>query len=351
MASLGILGVGATSPGGLDARQSALFARASKLSPRAYDLRADSRVRIGSARVRRVPDDVVGTERMLRLAVPALREAALAAGLDPEKPVPAFVALPERREWPEEEERRLAGAWLEELGRRAEVHIDLTTSECIRIGHAGFAVALEHALARGGVALVAGVDSYHHPDVLAALVESHRLLSETAHGGMVPSEAAVFFVVGPGDGAIRKGGAPPTTYVRGVASGLELPKTWEEPRVAELLTDLAYQVAESLSRRPVGWLLSDVNGERQRSKERDYLGFRARPLISSEDTHETRLARETGDLGAATGAFAANYVTQGFATGFAPAPEALVLTSSHGDARGVFALTADPEQGKKRGAT
>jgi 3-oxoacyl-[acyl-carrier-protein] synthase-1 len=331
---LTIIGSGATSPCGLDARQSALFARAAKLAPRAYDLGGDSRRRVGTARVRRIADDVIGTERLLRLAIPALREARATAGLDPETPIPAFVSLPEARVWGDKEERRIAGTWLDELAHKSEVKIDLARSETIRIGHAGFALALEHALARGEPALVGGVDSYHHPDVLADLEQNFRLLSESAHAGLVPSEAAAFLVVAPKP----NGRTPPRGTVLAAAAGNELPKTWEEPRIAELLTDLVVKVSASLQSRPLRWVLTDVNGERQRSKERDYLCFRVRELIDVTGTQETRLARETGDCGAATGAFAASFVVQGFVTGFAESNEALVMTSSHGDARGVFAL-------------
>lgn len=332
MSDLPVLGVGATSPSGLDARQCALFARAAKLAPRAYDPEGDDRLRIGTARVRYLPDDIVGTERMLGLAVPALREGARSAGLDSSVAVPVFLSVPEKRTWPEAEEKRLCGTFLAELAHRAKVELDLGKSELVRVGHAGFAVAIEHALAHREVCIIGGVESHHHPDVLSELMQSLRVLSDDAHAGMVPSEAAAFIVVG------RRPGALPMGRIRGAACGMELPKTWEEPRVAELLTDLVYKVAGTLEQTPVSWLLTDVNGERHRVKERDYLGFRTQELISMTSTHETRLAREMGDLGAATGAVYANYALQGFKTGFAPAREALVLTSSDGDARGVFSI-------------
>lgn len=332
MSDLPVLGVGATSPTGLDARQCALFARAAKLAPRAYDPDGDDRLRIGTARVRYLPDDVVGTERMLGLAVPALREAVRSAGLDTSRPVPLFLSVPERRSWPDVEEKRLCGTFLAELAHRAQVELDVRKSEIVRVGHAGFALAIEHALAQREVCIIGGVDSHHHPEVLSELVQSMRILSEDAHAGMLPSEGAAFLVVG------RQRGGSALGRIRGAACGMELPKTWEEPRVGELLTDLVYRVAGTLAHNPVAWLLTDVNGERHRVKERDYLGFRTQELISMSTTLETRLARELGDLGAATGAFYANHALQGFKTGFAPALEALVLTSSDGDARGVFSI-------------
>lgn len=331
-----ILSVGAATALAPGALSSALAARAGKLANRSFDLASDGSKRVGTTRARRIPDEVVGVERMLRFAVPALREAAAGLGLADGARVRVFCALPEPRPLPEEEEKRLGAGFFEALGRVSELDIDAHRSVAVRIGHAGFATALELALAASGdtPVLVGGVDSYHHPRVLEHLLESKRILSEDTHGGMVPSEGAAFLAVG---SASQR---PALATIAAQASGKELPKTWEEPRVAELLTDLVALSAAPLSARPLGWVLPDINGERHRAKEWDFCSVRCSDLISPPKTEITRLTESWGDTGAATGALAAVYVVLAWQTGFAPAPHALVTLASEGDERGVVALEA-----------
>lgn len=331
-----VLSVGAATALAADSLSSMLAARAAKLANRSYDPTGDFKKRVGTARARRLPDDIVGVERMLRLASPALREAAQGAGLSPGARVRVFCALPESRSWPEEEEKRLGAGFLETLARVSELDIDVHRSSVVRVGHAGFATALE--LASGATAespvLVGGIDSYHHPQLIEHLFDAKRLLSEDAHSGFVPSEGAAFLALG------SASGRPPLATIAAAASGKELPKTWEEPRVAELLTDLVFLAGGSLSGRPLGWVLPDTNGERHRAKEWDFCSVRCSELIMPPKTEITRLTSSWGDTGAATGALAAVYAIVGWQTGFAPARNALITLASEGDERGVVALEA-----------
>lgn len=331
-----VLSVGAATALAADSLSSMLAVRAAKLANRAYDPFGDPAKRVGTARARRIPDEVVGVERMVRLAAPALREAARGAALQPGAPVRVFCALPAPGRLPPDEEARLGSGFFEALGRFSEIDVDVHDSVAVRIGHAGVAAAWELALAAqsGGPVIVGGVDSYHHPQLIAQLIESKRLLSEEAHGGMVPSEGAAFLTLG------SPTSRPELAKLAAVASGKELPKTWEDPRVAELSTDLLVLASASLADRPLGWVLPDLNGERRRAKEWDFCSVRCSDLLAPPKTEITRLTEAWGDTGAATGALAAVYAVIGWQTGFAASRSALITLASDDDERGVIALEA-----------
>ena len=95
MSSTGIVGVGAASPLGFDARQTAFAIRAQKLAPRPsqfYDYRKE---RIGSARALGIPEDLMGVARMVEIGGRALREAARDAGVAPDQPLRVFLTVAE----------------------------------------------------------------------------------------------------------------------------------------------------------------------------------------------------------------------------------------------------------------
>lgn len=343
-----IVGVGMSTPLGLDARQSALMLRARKLSPDKTAYRDRRGFAIGDARVRRLADTCVGRARKIELAAPALAEAVRGL-VGPVGPLPLFVALPSRRS---EAEEPLGAGFLEELASRARVPIALEHSEPIALGHAGFAVALGRALAHvasppkaaagaraqgerapRSFAIVGGLDSYHDPAVLAALDEERRLHGEGAWDGFIPSEAAAFLVVAP------SGTGPAYARVLSVATAMEREDEAEEPPIGEAATELVRGVGATL-KAPIPWALPDVNGENHRIKEWTFARIRNQALFNDEVTVETRLYDELGDVGAASGAVHAAYACQAFRLGFAPGPQVLVSVASDGPTRGAFALEA-----------
>ncbi len=343
-----ILGVGMSTPLGLDARQSALVLRARKLSPDKTGFRDRRGFAIGDARAKRIDDTCVGRARKIELAAPALSEAVRGL-VGPSGPLPLFISLPPRRS---EAEEPLGPSFLEELAGRAGVPIALEQSEAIALGHASFAVALSRALAyvaspppastgarsQGDraprpLAIVGGVDSYHDPAVLAALDKERRLQGEGAWDGFIPSEAAAFLVVGP------SGAGPAYARVLAVATAMERDDEAEEPPIGEAATEIARAVAATM-RTPIPWALPDVNGENHRIKEWTFVRIRNRERFDDDKTVETRLYDELGDVGAASGAVHAAYACQAFRLGFAPGPQALVTVASDGPTRGAFALEA-----------
>jgi len=329
-----VVGVGATSPFGLDARQCALVARANKLTPRPSELRDAKGFRLADVRAQSLPDDLYGIERMLALAAPALREAVDDAGLaDFDRPLPLFLALPEIRP---DDDPRFGRAFVEALAAAAKVDIDFAGSLFFRAGAVGIAAALDRARAHASdprPVIVGGVDSYHHPAVLPWLDREKRLLSATAHDGFIASEGAAMAVIA---GARHKG--PRFAKVADAAVAVQPDPEPNDVKNGEAFCELARRMGLVNAGRPFQWTLPDVNGEHHRVNELMIMKIRNDDLFSPDDTIEERLADQTGDSGAASGALALSYLTYAYRLGFAPADRALVMLSAEGRERGSFLL-------------
>lgn len=358
----GILGVGLSSPLGLDARQTSLMLRAKKLAPEKTSFDDGRGFVLGNVRARRLPRSLVGRDRLIELAAPALAEAVRSIPGNP-GPLPLFLALPPRRA---EAEQPLGEDFFDVLSKRANVPIAPESTEPFPVGHAGFAAALERAITflsaaavpaplQSGLpfgrlgkapepaastqpkptyAIVGGVDSYHDPAVLETFDKERRVNAEGVWDGFVPSESAAFVVI-----ALPNANVPIVGRVLGVGVGMERPEDPQNPTVAEAMTELARAVAANL-RLPVPWVMPDVNGERHRVKEWSFARIRNREAFDDAGTREMRPCDELGDVGAATGAVYTAFACSAWKLGFAPADQSLVLLSSDGPARGAIALGA-----------
>lgn len=327
-----VVGVGAFGPFGLDARQAALVARASKLVPRPTELRDERGFRMGDARAACLPDNLHGVDRMWALATPALSEALDDAGLSkPERPLPLFLSLPEPRA---DDGPKLGRPFVEVLAEKAP--IDLGASSFFRGGSAGFAAALDRARAhvtqKGSPAIVGGVDSYHSRAALVQLDKDKRLLSGEVHDGFVPSEGGVFAVVA----ATHRG--PRFAKVTEAVVAQQPAPTPDDARTGDAMSDLVRRAAQRFPRSELTWVLPDVNGERHRVNEWLVTKVRNEDLFASDALIEDRLVEHVGEPGAAFGALALVYVTMAFRLGFAPFDSALVTLSSEGLDRGAFVL-------------
>jgi 3-oxoacyl-[acyl-carrier-protein] synthase-1 len=340
--ALGVItGVGARSPLGLDALQVTLCARAGKIEPRPTAFLDSRNYPIGDVRALCLRDDLHGFERLVELAVPALREAAATLGPrraagDARLRPPILLTLPEAGR--ADDDARLGPAFVETIAKRAEIPVDLARSEVIRAGHAGFAIALARAAAllrerEVHAVLVGGVDSYHHPGVLASLDEGYRLHAPAVSDGFVPSEGAAFVLLEPlrvSDAAVR----PLARLVLAGATREETVATGA-PNLAEAMTRLARGAAEVAG--PLGWILTDINGERHRVREWTMVQMRIDDLVE-EGARVERWVEELGDAGAATGALLAVLACMQWQVGCAPAGAALVALHSESPERGVVIL-------------
>lgn len=339
-----VIAVGASGPIGRSSLQVATCARAQKLEPRERQF-IDKRGRpAGICLAGALPADLFGYDRMVALAAEALREAG--AGLD--APAPMIVALPEPGR--PDDDPRFGIDFIRAVAERSGVAVDLERSAVVRAGHAGMALALEAAigLLRSGptAVIVGGVDSYFHPKVIAWLDATCRLHALDAENGFVPSEGAAFLVLSraaggeqaaQGQGAPKPGngeGAPLAVLLK-VATGREETVTSGEPNTAVTMTDIIASLVEARGGQRLGWVLTDLNGERHRHLEWEKVSFRG--SLADPVVHD-RLVLDIGDLGAATGAMYAAIVCTWWRIGRASGQTAAIALHSEGPERGAFLL-------------
>ena len=167
---------------------------------------------------------------------------------------------------------------------------------------------------------------------MAWLDEELRVLGDSVHNGFIPSEGAAFVVIG-----APKGDKRPIARVAHVAAGLDQTPP-DEPRVAATMTELVGQATALRKSKPVPWIISDMNGERHRTKEWTFVTVRHHDVIVGGKTREDYLGQVAGDMGAASGAVAAAFATVALESGFAPANEALIALHSDWDERGVVVM-------------
>lgn len=337
--TLGVItGAGARSPLGLDALQVTLCARAGKIEPRPTPFLDRRNYPIGDVRALCLPDDLYGFERLVELAVPALREAAATLGPrraagDARLRPPLLLALPEAGR--ADDDPRLGPTLVETIAKRAEIPIDLARSEVFRAGQAGFAMALARAAAllrerEVHAVLVGGVDSYHHPGVLASLDEGYRLHAPAVSDGFTPSEGAAFVLLEP-----SRTSEPPLARLLLAGTTREETVATGAPNLAEAMTRLVRGAAEAAA--PLRWILTDINGERHRVREWTMVQMRMDDLIE-EGARVERWVEEFGDAGAATGALLAVLACVQWQTGCAPAGSAFIALHSESPERGVVVL-------------
>lgn len=329
MSELAVLSIGASTPLGLDARQSALLLRACKGLPRASAFRSIDGSTIGTIRCHRLDDELLGYERYLRLATPALVEALLPLPALPEHaPTVLLLNLPKPYQG---EDPRLGADLLVALGHAAQLTLD-PRSSVVRLGHAGFAALLARAaaFASDSRVIVGAVDTYHEHARIAALDEDFQLYGTRSSRGFIPSEGAAFACVSPKGRALAA--EAPLATIKLVACGEE-PE--EQPPMARSLTRL---LRDERLPTTIDWMLWDLNGDERRQREWSFSITRnlGRYQFDPERTRLHRPYDEIGELGAATGAVYLSHVCMAYRLGFAPSHGCLIVTSSPGPERGLF---------------
>lgn len=337
-----VMRAGARAPIGLSRLQVAMGIRAGRLDPRPCSFRDKNGATIGTCRVGGLPENLVGHDRLLALAVPALREAWPA---EVTQRLPMVLAMPAADR--PDDDPRFGPAFIDALGAKSHCPIDLQNSRVVRGGHAGFVLALEEAaniLTRPGRALgspaviVGGVDSYHHEGVLQWLDSNHRLHAMGTENGILPSEGAAFAIlVRPGGQLRDERGLPMTDRPLGQISALRWGREesflMNRPNLAEALTTIVQDLVGQ--NKGLSWVLTDVNGERHRSKEWALVSLRA---VLEPDAIQLAAPRFLGDVGAATGPLLLATACTLFATGAAPARRAGIILQSDGPERGAFVV-------------
>ncbi|HLM73726.1 MAG TPA: beta-ketoacyl synthase N-terminal-like domain-containing protein [Polyangiaceae bacterium] len=338
---------GARSPLGLSALQIAMCARAKKAEPRSTRLRDKRDREIGACLTPGLPEDLYGYERLLAIAAPALREAALGADFGG-RPLPMALALPEPGR--PDDHARLHREILADLAAASGVAIEMDRSVVVRAGHAAGALALEAALgmlsAGAQWAIWGGADSYFHPETLRWLDEECRLHALDAENGFVPSEGAAFMILSRAGTRLSGGQSNtagnarntvqlPVAAVRFAQSEREETVATGEPNVGRAMTQLLRRAAESTREGVIRWALNDINGERHRIREWTLAAARG---SLGEGVIEGRLVEDLGDMGAAIGPMLGSIACSLWRAGCAPASSATVALCSEGAERGVFVL-------------
>lgn len=323
-----IVSVGARCSVGLNALQVAACMRADLVEPRASTFKDGRGRAVGMCRVGGLGSALVGYERLMQLALPALREAV--DGVTGEG-WPLLVALP-AAERPDYEERFQTVA--QELARKGGSVLDAEKAEVVLTGHAGGIEVLRRAaemLAAGASGVVVGgVDSFHHPEVVRWLDEAYRLHALDVDGGFIPGEAAAFLVLRPKQQA---GARARLLYaeVRDEPAML----TPERPLIAEAMTALF----KDSNGTAAPWVMNDVSNEYQRRRQWRFVSFRHD--LSAAVVHY--LPEKVGDVGAASAPLMAATAFSWWSLGCAPASKVWLASSSDAAGRGVAVLEEVPQ--------
>jgi 3-oxoacyl-[acyl-carrier-protein] synthase-1 len=324
-----VVSVGAHTAVGLSAEQTAFGLRAALFCPRTIGHRDVEGESLGAVLATSIPEEIVGWERLVSLALPALREAtgerssALGA--------PLFLAMPAPRPG-------LDGSDAVHVGREIAEAALAGNTEIIRFGggNEAFGGALAAAMAYleerpDGRAIVGAVESFHEPETYAHLDGEFRILSGRSPNGFIPGEGAAFAVLAGPDAQTD------ATLAEVVFAAVAEEGASFEPDGA--FTDVVLRACLATGTEVVPWVLVDQRTERHRGRSWDRVSTRVAPRIHPTATETMTLAERLGDAGAASGAIMLVHATVGLSAGFAPGASAVVAMGSDLSRRASFTLT------------
>ena len=279
--------------------------------------------------------------RMLRLATPALTEAA--AVVPGHAPRPGLIlAVPETETaLPFDASRFLAG-----LRQQAGDFFDATYASASGTGRSGGLLAIGEAAAlvdssRVPLMLAGGIDTYRDPFVLSTLDGERRLKTASNLDGFIPGEGAAFVLIANRRRAADYGLAPLASLSPSV-SGIEVGHLYSsEPYrgdgLATTLRELFGQIGPS---EPIPEVFSSMNGESHWAKEWSVAFLRNRSsFVEAHGIHHP--ADCYGDIGAATGPALVTMAIMGINAGYRQSP-ALIYASSDRGARAAILLRKAP---------
>lgn len=283
-------------------------------------------------------------QRMLRLAGPALQEAACGYPA----PLPLLLALPES--WPDRRDA-VGPDFLEHLVQFSQVHVDTRQSQLFRSGRAGGLIALERALhmlhsGHSRYVLVGGVDSLVDIALTASLEAEGRLHGEGLSDGLVPGEGAAFLLLS----TTRRGWPEERSLcarILGVGTGQEEGHRYsEKPYRGEGLAQAFQHLFEPLTQQvaKVRTVYAGLNGESFWAKEWG-VAYLRHAAYFEEQFHTEHPVEFMGDPGAALGPMMVALCVQGLQKGYREGP-CLVWCSSDREERGATLLEA--VAGKRR---
>lgn len=295
-----------------------------------------------------------GRERVLLLAEAAWEEALAKLERYDAQPgqLHLLLSLPEPRPGFSNEDAAWVFAKVEEKLRARVARTRLPPCHVVLAGrgHAGPMLAMQQAVRQsaseaGGLYLVLGADSYHHPDTFVALEKDRRFAGPEVRSGFVPGEGAGCLVLA--TATTRKAwGAPSLAQVAGVGSAQEsLLRQSDTGSFGEAMSlAVAEAVAElSLPKQAVDAVYCDINGERYRSEEWGFVALRVSQAFKPVDYQAP--ADCWGDVGASFGPLAANLAVQSFTRGYFSGSRALILAGSDSGLRGALLVQRAESEG------
>ena len=273
--------------------------------------------------------------RLVRLAAPALREAAGRAA----DPGPIFLGLPADCAGREE-------ALLGWLARQSGVPIDVRLARVFPSGRAAGLLALQAAVSHVAAgparyAVVGGLDSHLDQDVLDALDRARRVLAPDVADGFIPGEGAAFALLGSPPAEVRE--AAGLVAVSAVATGEEAGHLLsDEPCRGDGLSDVLGRVADGLGAGagPARTVFAGLNGESFWAKEWGVATLRVHRLFA-DDLRVEHPVDCFGDPGAALGPLMLAVIAAGLTRGWLRGP-AVVWCASDGPERAAAVLRLAP---------
>jgi 3-oxoacyl-[acyl-carrier-protein] synthase I len=336
-----IVGVGAVTPAGLNARQTLAAVRAT-LS--AYEDKVLTDPFGAMQIVARIPTHHAlrssARDWLTNLAARAIRETLRSTGVRATASA-VFIVSPEQfRQHPAFDEVT-PSAFLEEVmlavGERFH-----DVSRVIDGGAAATLGLIEHAselLELGSVdqVVIGGVDSLVNDTDIARLLTAGRLLGPKSPQGLIPGEGAAFVALRLAPD--KKASVAATVHRVGVASEDDTALTDRYSQGRALLSALRAAAGGSgPGEGDIHFVVSNSNGERYDAWE----SFIARPRFyrtRREFLPKAYAAMTFGDLGAASGAMTLMLAADSFAKNYAPGPVAMCEVTSEGGLRAAAVLS------------
>ena len=283
-----------------------------------------------------IEPELVGFERFVALAAPALRESAHGSTAA----MPVFLALPVA-ERPDQADSRFGRPLLEALARASGVALDLDASVLVRKGHAGFAEVVERAMRTvadfpHGM-LLGGIDSAFDQRVVTWLDERQQLLRLGGTHGRIPGEAAAFLRIALSAESPRTKNAAKLRMADNEDQAANTAK-------GSALSRVIRRASGALHTGSVEWVMSDLNGEPARTDAWLAAEDLVRDVLVTA-VHE-EVVPHTSDVGAATGALLAVIAIEWAAAGAVRSPNVLIALSSDGAERGAIAMDLPAPHGR-----
>lgn len=350
MSSVAVVGVGARTAVGLDARQTGFLLRAGFPAMAEAPLANAAGEAITMTFLPTIDGGLVGPERLVALARAPFEEAVA-----PVRDLAAEVSVAIDEGYAGDGKGKgdgkgegngkgavLAIHALEAMVKRAMPAAKVSVEARGEAAAGGVLPAAIRALEarKIDVAVIGGVHSDYDPRAIAALEASGRLFSRDNLDSRIPGEAAAFFVLMRAGEAGRQGLAA-LARVIGVGAGRERARPDNDELAYEALglTAAVRQATEPLlgDGRTAGWLLTDLTFEMWRQYEWQSVWVRSQKVLGKPYVIDAP-AQRIGYLGAAAMPLFVTMAATAWRHGYAPSGVALCVAGNDGGDRAAVVL-------------